>query len=195
MRLMRLYSYVLTHDTGFAPNPFRGYCTLANCKPVIRRTAQVGDWIVGLSPKASGNKIIYAMKIDEILSYEQYFTDNRFQPKKPNDRETVHKCGDNIYQLANGEFYQLPGSMHKPKDMEHDLKGKRVLVSSQEFAYFGQKAVERPPELDCLVVGRAHRCRFSQEQIRYFLDFISDHPRGVFAPPTKWPKNDESWRS
>ena len=80
---MRLYSYVLTHDTGFAPNPFQEYCTLANCKPAIRRTAQVGDWVVGLSPKASGNKIIYAMKIDEILSYEQYFTDNRFQPKEP----------------------------------------------------------------------------------------------------------------
>ena len=56
---------------------------LANCKPVIGRTAQVWGWIVGLSLKTPGNKIICAMKIDEILSYEQYFTDNRFQPKKP----------------------------------------------------------------------------------------------------------------
>ena len=89
----------------------------------------------------------------------------------------------------------MSGNMHNPKDMEHDLKDRRVLVSSQEFVCFGQKAVERPPELDCLVVGIAHRCRFSQDQICYFLDFIFDHPRGgVLALPTKWPVNDESWR-
>ena len=29
----RLYSYVLRKDTGFAPNPYSGYCTLACCKP------------------------------------------------------------------------------------------------------------------------------------------------------------------
>ena len=32
-------------DYGFAPNPYFGYCTLATCKPVIRRCAGVGDWI------------------------------------------------------------------------------------------------------------------------------------------------------
>ena len=43
---MELYSYVIKHDSGFAANPFCGYCTLADCKPAIRRTAKVGDWIV-----------------------------------------------------------------------------------------------------------------------------------------------------
>ena len=48
---MKLFSYIITHDIGFAPNPFFGYCTLANCKPVIRRTSKIGDWIVGISAK------------------------------------------------------------------------------------------------------------------------------------------------
>lgn len=61
----RLYSYTITHDTGFAPNPFWGWCTLATCKPQIRRTAQVGDWIAGLSPKATGNRLVYAMQVSE----------------------------------------------------------------------------------------------------------------------------------
>jgi hypothetical protein len=43
---MKLYSYVVTHDTGFSPNPFWGCCTLADCKPAIRRTAKIGDWVV-----------------------------------------------------------------------------------------------------------------------------------------------------
>ncbi|WP_198140678.1 Nmad2 family putative nucleotide modification protein [Polaromonas naphthalenivorans] len=30
--------YLMTHDSGFAPNPFHGTLTLATCKPGIRRT-------------------------------------------------------------------------------------------------------------------------------------------------------------
>jgi Nucleotide modification associated domain 2 len=30
---MKVYSYVVRCDTGFAPNPFWGYCTLAACTP------------------------------------------------------------------------------------------------------------------------------------------------------------------
>ncbi len=59
---MRLVSYILTSDTGFAPNPFFRYCTLACCKPQIRRSAEPGDWIVGISRKADGNRIVYAMR-------------------------------------------------------------------------------------------------------------------------------------
>ena len=59
---MRLFTYIVTSDAGFAPNPFYGYCTLACCKTAIRRAAEPGDWIVGLTPKAHGNRIVYAMR-------------------------------------------------------------------------------------------------------------------------------------
>ena len=80
---MKLHSYVVTHDTGFSPNPFWGCCTLANCKPAIRRTAHVGDWIIGISPKANGNRLIYAMRIDEIIQYDKFHNDSRFAAKIP----------------------------------------------------------------------------------------------------------------
>jgi len=38
-----LYSYTVRYDDGAAPNPFNGMCTLAICKPAIRRTAAPGD--------------------------------------------------------------------------------------------------------------------------------------------------------
>ena len=41
----------MTRDYGFAPNPFFGFCTLANCKPKIRKSANVGDWIIGTGCK------------------------------------------------------------------------------------------------------------------------------------------------
>ncbi|MFH1865797.1 MAG: hypothetical protein ABIK85_07930, partial [Candidatus Eisenbacteria bacterium] len=39
---MRLFSYIVARDYGFAPNPFCGVCTLATCKPKIRESASVG---------------------------------------------------------------------------------------------------------------------------------------------------------
>ena len=33
----KVISYVMTYDTGFAPNPYFKKLTLATCKPVIKR--------------------------------------------------------------------------------------------------------------------------------------------------------------
>ena len=44
----RIFRYVVRFDSGAAPNPFGGWCSLAICKPGIRRTAGVTDWIIGL---------------------------------------------------------------------------------------------------------------------------------------------------
>ena len=43
----RLYSYKMSHDNRFAPNPLFGVLTLATCKPQLRKNAKVGDWIAG----------------------------------------------------------------------------------------------------------------------------------------------------
>ena len=45
---MRLCSYVVKYDTGFAPNPFWRYCTLMGCTPNHQDIKAVkGDWIIG----------------------------------------------------------------------------------------------------------------------------------------------------
>ena len=198
---MKLYSYIVRHDTGFSPNPFWGCCTLADCKPAIRRTADVGDWIVGLSPKASGNRVVFAMKVDEILNYASYHRDGRFANKIPDYSrgEVVWKAGDNIYRpLPNGGFQQLRsmhshGAEENPATKAHDLGGVNVLVA-RRFHYFGASGPELPPDLEELKVGRAHKNRFSRETIEDFLEFISSYPQGVSAPPTKWPGSDMSWK-
>lgn len=199
---MRLYTYVVTHDTGFAPNPFWGWCTLANCKPTIRRNAKAKDWIVGLSPKASGNRVVFAMEVDTIAEdYASYFRDRRFAKKIPDYTrgEVVWKTGDNIYEpLLNGGYRQLR-SMHSlgdeenPKTKAHDLGGKRVLAA-KKFHYFGASGPQLPPRLEVIKVKRGHKSRFTETVIRDFLKFISSRPHGVCAPPTQWPSGDMSWR-
>lgn len=82
---MKFFSYIVDRDFGFAPNPFFGYCTLADCKPRTRKSAQIGDVIFGLAGakyrKANTKKIIYAMQVTEILSFNEYFNDPRFEFK------------------------------------------------------------------------------------------------------------------
>ena len=114
----KLYSYVLKHDSGFAPNVSHGYCTLATCKPKIRMNANVGDWIIGtgsLSKNDNEERLLYAMKVDEVLTYDEYFEREEFEYKKPKDNDLHDSQGDNIYytgkplggeQIANSDAYR-----------------------------------------------------------------------------------------
>jgi hypothetical protein len=199
---MRLYSYVVTHDTGFAPNPFFGYCTLACCKPEIRRTAQLGDWVVGLTPKPRGNRIVYYMRLDEIVpSFAAYWRDRRFTAKRPRlDHALRERCGDNAYQpLESGEYRQLPSAHNHwrvgwedPKTKEHDLSCGRILAS-ETYAYFGSNALPLPHGLESLCIGRGHRCNLPSGIVARFVSFASTKGFGVFGSPTTWSKQDGSW--
>src|ERR1700758_4385988 len=97
---MTLYSYVVARDYGFAPNPFYGVCTLATCKPAIRKGAGIGDWVVGTGGAANKltGHLVYAMQVTEALSFDEYFADPRFQEKKPDLSGSLKRAfGDNIY--------------------------------------------------------------------------------------------------
>lgn len=169
-RPRKLYSYVLRSDSGFAPNPFGKYCTLACCKPVIRRCAQVGDWVAGTGSKINiGNDhLIYAMKVTEKLSFDEYFNDPRFSSKKP-DTGLVEERGDNIYHDDRLDAKQ---SYHSEESREHDLGGRHVLVSDQ-FYYFGKEAVPVPEKLlEIIKKGPGHKCNFEPGVVERFVTWI-----------------------
>jgi hypothetical protein len=86
------FSYTIPFDDGAAPNPFHGMCSLAICKPGIRKAARRGDWVAGLGSKdaPSGDlsgRLVYAMRVEQIVSMLDY---DRRAPKEwphriPND--------------------------------------------------------------------------------------------------------------
>ena len=154
---MNLYSYVVRYDSGFAPNPFYGYCTLATCKPTIRESAQVGDWIVGSGSadqkKKQGGKLVYAMQVTEVLSQNEYYDDSRFQRKKPTLTGSRKQArGDNIYYYENNQwtqhdsFHSNPGGEQNEEHIYHDTSVNRILVSDN-FIYFGSNGPLIPEEL------------------------------------------------
>ncbi len=58
------YSYVITHDFGFAPNPYGNILTLATSKPIITRTPKINDWLIGTGSvqKIGADKLIYCQQ-------------------------------------------------------------------------------------------------------------------------------------
>ena len=123
----RLFTYIVAHDIGFAPNPFFSYCTLATCKPGIRKGAVIGDWIAGVGSKKKRQygRLVYAMEVEETLSFDEYWRDPRFQRKKPNRVGSLkQRYGDNIYhRAADGETWVQEDGRHSLHDgspnMEH----------------------------------------------------------------------------
>lgn len=198
---MRLYSYILRNDSGFAPNPFGRFCTLACCKPAIRRTACPGDLVLGLTPKHLGYRLSYAMYVKEVMPFASYWNDPRFKGKRP-DRSCAfrsNRMGDNCYEpIGPDEFRQHPCA-HSNKDgsedlgkKEWDLRGKKVLVGGR-YWYFGKESLDLPPQFEFLEVGRGHRTQFSEDQIKAIVGFLDQVPVGVHGAPRGWPDDDGSW--
>jgi len=203
---MKIYSYIIRNDLGFSPNPFWGVCTLACCKPIIRRTAEEDDWVVGMRGKGLYKKlrlppttnpleeygIVYAMKVTEKLSFDEYY--ERFPEKRPDfDKvETIYRRGDNIYKpMGNGEYEQLK-SRHTIKNQPKDIGGKYVLLSN-EFYYFGSNPIGILDNFRVLICGRGHKCHTDKALQSSFLDYISSNKLGISARPSLWNENDNSW--
>ena len=179
LEIPKLYTYVVLHDTGFAPNPHHGYLTLACCKPQIRKTAKVGDWIVGIGSASKGRtgRAVYAMQVIETLSFEDYWNDPRFACKKPRmDAGPVAAVGDNAYHIdrETGEWIQEPCQHCKSdcspsqSDMDADLSVNRVLIG-ETFTYWGSDGPPLPLFAgEQLFAGRGHKYKYPPEVVAEF---------------------------
>lgn len=201
--IVALFSYVVARDYGFAPNPFSGFCTLATCKPEIRRLAQVGDWIVGTGSAKHNRKgtIVYAMKVAEVMTFNEYWNDPRFQVKKPNLRASMKLAfGDNIYHHRNGRWAQLDShhslSDGSPnlKNIKNDTQTDQILVA-EEYAYWGGTGPTIPAKLrdfggHDICIGRGYKRHFPDEMEEYFVAwFLSLHEQGCLGRPIDWGKS------
>ena len=150
-----LFSYVVRYDSGFAPNPFFGFCTLATCKPGIRKHAGVQDWLVGTGSGAASvrrkGSLVYAMKVTETLETAQYWDDPRFQCKKPEMYHNwVAASGDNIYEPIGPSKWRQLNSYHSGPDgqpvaqhISRDTGVERILVSN-DYVYYGAEGPKLP---------------------------------------------------
>lgn len=178
-----LYSYCIPIDDGAAPNPYWGICTLTICKPVIRRVAKVGDWVVGIGSKNSpigdiSNHVVYAMKITKVISLQQYdtFCEKNYPNKRPNwySRKFIIRVGDCIYDFSDESNPKIRKSVHTKKNKEKDLSGKNALISDH-FYYFGDKPIPLPENLNAIIKeGQGHKSTSNKPYINDFIDWIEN---------------------
>jgi hypothetical protein len=203
---MRLFSYKIKTDSGFAPNPFFGALTLATCKPQIRKSKRVGDWIAGFTSKAlcgdevGEERLIYLMQVTDKIHISEYFSHPNFQDKIPDlsRKEFIYQAGDNIYKPQGDDFIQLENRNHTQDDKSHDLSGRFVLASTN-FYYFGGNPLEIPDHLrpKIPIAQSAHgSITHNSERASAFIKFVTENFEiGVYNAPHKWPSKDASWKS
>ncbi|GAB7562491.1 hypothetical protein LG202_05300 [Methylobacillus methanolivorans] len=169
---MKLYSYVVDHDRGYAPNPEDGLCTLVYCKfshhgqrRNIVETAEVGDWVLGTggqSSESSGNgTIIYLMRVDEKLAYADFLLDPRF-----------HKHIDNSVQRTD------------------DAKA----LISNTFYYFGNHAPNIPIQFRKMLLekrGPGYRADLSPDHLQQLIAWFQEtYQLGKHGEPCSPPKDN-----
>ncbi len=193
--MRRLFTYCIPWDEGGAPNPFWGICTLAICKPAIRRTARVGDWVAGTGSKYSrgsdlSGRLVYAMEVSSIMTLAEYDAWTRdHAPKKIPDlkkRDLRRRVGDSIYDFSAGQPQQRPG-VHGKGNIRTDLSGEYVLLSLN-FYYFGDQAVVVPDYLSPIVhQAQGHKVNANGPYVERFLKWLKaqGYPRNcLFGKPT-----------
>lgn len=197
---MNFFSYKMDHDYGLAPNPFGQFCTLAVCKPSIRgnKNLALKDWIIGTGSKVLGfeHHLIYAMQVDETVTFDKYWEDGRFQYKKPVlNGSLVQLYGDNIYHTdkKTGNWIQAD-SAHSEKDglanekhLGSDTSGQNVLIS-KTFFYLGDQAKKIPePFLEICNEGRNMKYNIDEKLGKAFIEWIkSKFQLGINGDPISW---------
>src|SRR5579875_2627548 len=159
-RPMRTYLYKLTSDRGgapCAPPPPPGaerLLSLAICKPAIRRTAQPGDLILGLTSRILEQRdgypplsVIYAAVVGEVLDATAYYAPDSPHRHRP---DCIYRYdADTGVILHTGETGLHADPRHRRRDLGRDglYENARILLC-REFTYLGPEALVIPQSLN-----------------------------------------------
>lgn len=136
MRAPRLWRYVLRYDGvardgGFAPYVSGDLCSLACCKPTIRRYAVRGDWIIGFAPAnvSRGKAIVRCAMVvtEDPMPFAEYWR------RHGGRRDAIYRAeGNGLVWVANAnrDHPDLPAQ-------KRDISGVNALLS-RRYRHFGE---------------------------------------------------------
>lgn len=171
---MRTYLYKLTSDRGgapCAPPPRTGeeaLLTLSICKPAIRRTAQAGDRVIGVTSRALEasdgyplGAVIYAAKVTGALDPREYYAEGSAFTHRPDCIYEFHQANGKLSHAGRTPLHADAAYEARDIGKYPYYRNARTLLST-DFRYFGSEAVVIPPRLTGLVhvvevLGQGHR--------------------------------------
>jgi hypothetical protein len=155
--------YPMTNIEGFAPCHQDNLCTLAICKPAIRKKAgnlfiknngKIDYWIIGKAAKESQiqtNRLIYFMKVENVITFDEYYREMKYRDRADciykmkdiikcncKDPYCEHRLNCKSYDFVNDKAkrnFQCNGD-HSPKT---DIGPGQFVLLSKKFRYFGGK--------------------------------------------------------
>ncbi len=172
--MARTYLYKLTSDRGGAPcalAPAGGRAallTLSICKPAIRRTAQAGDRIIGITSHSLAhsdgyplNSVIYAAIVGEGIEARDYFAAESQFTYRPDCIYEFHQHNGTVAHTGRTNLHRDEAHILKDLGRYPFYKNGRILLC-RDFRYFGAGAVRIPSRLHMLNVasetlGQGHR--------------------------------------
>lgn len=196
-----VWRYVIATDRGGAPHIHNEVCSLAICKPDIRKHAKVGEWVMAFAPASQRdpNRLVkFVMKITSRRDFPSYC------------KEFIGKRRDAIYDyrfdptgpwVCNGQIDGV-GDHPYPENWAKDKRGLYVLLSKEychsgnrprnllsELAPFcakrGLNAEDVVTDLDHRSQGQSKYCSSSSYEV--FREWAESLPKGGSAPPNHDP--------
>ena len=171
---MRTYLYKLTSDRGGAPcaiAPEDGadpLLTLAICKPAIRRTAQAGDRVLGITSHSLARSdgyplgaVIYAAVVREGVEARDYFAPASPFTHRPDCIYEFHQQNGRVAHAGRSRLHSAEAHLLKDLGTYPFYRNGRILLCD-DFRYFGAEAVRIPARLHLLAaaaeaLGQGHR--------------------------------------
>lgn len=186
-----IYVYKCVVDDGTAPCVDGGLLSMTVCKPKVRTSAKVGDYVLafGTNAQPAPNRLVYVAKITKVIPDAAYFDDAKFQKRK-----------DCIYKRTpQGLLKLVPGvSDHNTGTHAKDLGPpphypNAIALISNDFRYFGGAGTddwkEYAPHLKKMIenLGQGHRVNHTREVRDDLLKLIDrvwkKFPRRVNGKP------------
>ena len=133
--MSRFFVYKLTTDNGGAPCVTPDLLTLALCKPAVRSTADLGDWIFGFGDNQYiGNRLIYIAKVTGKLVDGAYYGARTFW-SRPDCIYRWTKAGA-LKPKAKPRYHGSAEDTRKDVGFHPYYRRANVLLST-DFRYFG----------------------------------------------------------
>ena len=178
---MKVRAYTLAVHAGHAPcwmydtSQNCDVLTLANCKPLIREVAPLGEWIAGVTPTRMEPRLAYLMQVSERMKRAEYwkrYKDSRF---------------DSIYKpKAKGGWLPLKNPWHWDEEsFARDLSSESVLLSENFYVFAhsysesgtSPSGLKLPAEYCALARGGMRGYGHLIDMPDSFLPWIQEQPR------------------
>ena len=129
MEETKIYFYKMIVDNGGAPCVQDGLLSLAICKPQIRSTIDIDNFIIGFGSNVLDNKLIYIAKITDKLLDGEYYKQEKYFYRD----DCLYSFDGQQYSLREDKKYHI--SNNTPTD-----EGNDIVLLSDNYRYFGNKS-------------------------------------------------------